>query len=92
MCKGNLIRSLKKKNRRLFIGSFVIAIAIINFIRVVKGIEMKKMKMIKFITFQMLQSEENGKQMMIQGQLQMVVLFIDAFKPKTIDGSGSSGN
>lgn len=40
----------------------------------------------------MLQSEENGKQMMIQGQLQMVVLFIDAFKPKTIDGSGSSGN
>ncbi len=92
MCKGNLIRSLKKKNRRLFIGSLVIANAIINFISVVKEIEMKKMEMIKFITFQMLQSEENGKQMMIQGQLQMVVLFIDVLKPKTIDGSGSSGN
>jgi len=76
----------------LFIGSFVIANAIINFVRVVKEIEMKKMEMIKFITFQMLQSEENGKQMMIQGQLQMVVLFRDVLKPKTIDGSGSSGN
>jgi hypothetical protein len=76
----------------LFIGSLVIANAIINFISVVKEIEMKKMEMIKFITFQMLQSEENGKQMMIQGQLQMVVLFIDVLKPKTIDGSGSSGN
>ncbi len=92
MCKGNLIRSLQKKNRRLFIDSFVIANAIINFIHVVKEIEMKKMEMIKFITFQMLQSEENGKQTMIQGQLQMVLLFIDVLKPKTIDGSGSSGN
>jgi hypothetical protein len=44
VCKGNLIRSLKKKNRRLFIGSLAIANAIINFIRVVKEIEMKKMK------------------------------------------------
>jgi hypothetical protein len=58
----------------------------------VKDIEMKKMKMIKFNTFQMLQSEENGKQMMIQGQLLMVVLFINVLKPKTIDGSGSNGN
>ncbi len=64
-----LNKKLKKKKRRLFIGSFVIANAIINFIRVVKEIEMKKMEMIKFITFQMLQSEENGKQMMIRGQL-----------------------
>jgi hypothetical protein len=44
----------------LFIGSLAIANAIINFIRVVKEIEMKN-EMIKFITFQMLQSEENGK-------------------------------
>ncbi len=58
----------------------------------VKEIELKRMEMTKFITFQMLQSKEKGKQMMIQGQLQLVVLFADVLKPKTIDGNGSSGN
>ncbi len=48
--------------------------------------------MIEFNTFQMLQSEKNGKQMMMQGQLQMVALFIELLKPKTTNGSGSSGN
>ncbi len=38
-----------------------------NFTHVVKKNELKKMEMTKFITFQMLQSEEKGKQMMIQG-------------------------
>jgi hypothetical protein len=59
---------------------------------VVKEIEFKKMEMTKFITFQVLQSEEKGKQMMIQGQLQLVVLFLNVLKPKIIDDSGSSGN
>jgi hypothetical protein len=90
--QGKPNKKLEKKKKRLFIGSFVLANAIINFIRVLKEIEMKKVEMIKFITFQLLQSEEKGKQMMIQGQLQMVALFIDVLKPKTIDGSGSSGN
>ncbi len=44
--------------------------------------------MTKFITCQMLQSEINGKQMMIQGQLQLATLFANVLKPKTIDGSG----
>jgi len=60
--------------------------------QVVKEIELKRMEMTKFITSQMLQSEEKGKQMMIQGQLQLVVLFANVLKPKTIDGSGGSGN
>jgi hypothetical protein len=29
---------------------------------------------------------------MIQGQLQLAILFTDVLKPKTIDGNGSSGN
>jgi len=35
----------------------------------VKEIELKKMEMTKFITFQMSQNEKNEKKMMIQGQL-----------------------
>jgi hypothetical protein len=76
----------------LSIGSSTIVDTINNFTHVVKEIELKIMKMAKFITFQMLQSEEKGKQMMIQGQLQLVVLFLNVLKPKTIDDSGSSGN
>jgi hypothetical protein len=72
--------------------SFAIADAIHNFTCVVKEIEFLKMEMIKFITSQMLQSEENGKQLMIQGQLQLVILFTDVLKLKTTYGSGSSGN
>jgi len=59
---------------------------------VVKIIEFYKMEMTKFITPQMLQNEDNGKQMMIQGQLQLAILFTNVLKPKTIDGNGSSGN
>jgi hypothetical protein len=76
----------------LSIGSSTIAEAINNFTHVLKEIELKRMEMTKFITFQMLQSKEKGKQMMIQGQLQLVVLFANVLKPKTIDGNGSSGN
>jgi hypothetical protein len=60
-------KKLKRKKRQLFIGSFVIADIINNFTHVVKEIEFKKWEMTKFITFQMLQSEQNRKQMMIQG-------------------------
>jgi len=59
---------------------------------VVKEIEFLKMETIKFITFQMLQNEDNGKQMMIQGQLQLAILFVNVLKLKTIDGNGSCGN
>jgi len=58
----------------------------------VKKIELKKMEMTKFITSQMLQSEENGKQMIIQSQLYLAALFADVLKPKTIDDNGSNGN
>jgi hypothetical protein len=50
------------------------------------------MEMIKSIISQMLQSEENGKQLTIQGQLQLVILFANVLKLKTTYSSGSSGN
>ncbi len=40
-----------------------------------KKLELEKMKLKKFITSQMLQSEKNGRQMMIQKQLYLVVFF-----------------
>ncbi len=36
----------------------------------------------------MLQSEDNEKKMMIQGQLELDVLFANVLKPKTIDDNG----
>jgi hypothetical protein len=60
----------------LFTSSFAIIDGIINFTNVVKEIEIKKIEMTKFITFQILQNEENGKQMMIQGQLYKWLLFL----------------
>ncbi len=50
-----------------------------------KEIEFLKMEMIKFITSQMLQNEENRKQIMIQGQLQLAILFTNVLKLKTIE-------
>jgi hypothetical protein len=67
--QGELNKKLKRKKRRLSPSSFAIANAISNITHVVKEIKLKKIKMTKFITCQMLQSEDNGKQMMIQGQL-----------------------
>ncbi len=61
--KGKPNNKLKKKKKRLSIGSSTIANAI-NFTRG-EGNSIKKMEMKKFITFQMLQNER----MMIQGQL-----------------------
>jgi hypothetical protein len=64
-----------RKKKKLPIGSFAILNAMINFIDVMKKLEFKKMKLKKFITSQMLQSEKNGRQMMIQRELYLVVLF-----------------
>jgi hypothetical protein len=59
-------KKLERKKKRLSIGSSTIADAINNFTHLMKEIELKKMEMTKFITFQMLQNEEKCKQMMIQ--------------------------
>jgi hypothetical protein len=64
-----LNKKLKRKKRRLFTSSSTITYAINKFTHVVKEIEFLKMEMTKFITPQMLQNENNGKQMMIQGQV-----------------------
>jgi len=68
-------KRLDRKKKKLSTRSFVILDAIINFINVMKNLELEKMKLKNFITSQMLQSEKNGKQMMIQRQLYLVVLF-----------------
>jgi hypothetical protein len=67
--QGEPNKKLKRKKRRLSPCSFAIANAINNFTHVVKKIEFLKMEMTNFITCQMLQSEDNGKQMMIQEQM-----------------------
>jgi hypothetical protein len=90
--QGKLNKKLKRKKRWLSISSYIITNAINNFTHLVKEIELKKMEMTKFVTSQMLQNEKKGKQMMIQGQLQLVALFIDVLKPKTSYGNGSIGN
>jgi hypothetical protein len=76
-------KRLKRKKRWLSTSSSTIVDAINNFTHMVKEIELKKMEMTKFITSQMLQSEENKKQMMIQDQLQLVVLSTNVLKPNT---------
>ncbi len=53
---------------------------------------MKKMKVTKFIKSQLLQIEKNGKQMIVQGQLQMNVFFGTVLKKRTTNGSGGSDN
>jgi hypothetical protein len=63
-----------------------------NFTHMVKEIEFKKMEITKFIISQMLQNEENEKQIMIQGQLHVNALFANVLKSKTTNGSASSGN
>jgi argininosuccinate lyase len=60
-------KNFKRKKKQLFTSSFAITNAINKFTHVVKEIEFLKMEMTKFITPQMLQNEDDGKQMMIQG-------------------------
>jgi hypothetical protein len=81
-----------RKRGRLFPCSFAIANAIINFTHIVKELGMKKMKVTKFIKSQLLQIENNGKQMIVQGQLQMNVFFGTVLKKRTTNGSGGSDN
>ncbi len=56
-----------------------------------KEIEILKMEITKFITSQMLQNENNGKQMMIRG-LQLVISFSNVLKLKITNGNGSNDN
>jgi hypothetical protein len=95
-CKlPNVQRELNKKARtrgRLFTRSFAIANVIIKFTDIVKELEMKKMEMTKFIKSQLLQIEKNGKQMIVQGQLQMNAFFGTVLKTRTTNGSGGSDN
>jgi len=53
-------KRVNRKKKKLPIGSFTIVDAMINFIYVMKKLELKKMKLKNFITFQILQSEKYG--------------------------------
>ncbi len=57
-----------------------------------KELEMKKMKITKLIKSQLLQIEKKGKQMIVQGQLQMNAFFGTVLKTRTTNGNGGSDN
>jgi hypothetical protein len=59
--KGKSNKKLEKSKGKLFTSSFTIAIPITNFTNVIKEIEIKKMEMKKFVTFQMLQNKKMKK-------------------------------
>ncbi len=80
--QGKPKKKLERKKRRLFIVSSIIVDAITNFTIGERDWNVK-MEMKKFITFQMLQSEENGRQMIIQGQGENT-LQVNQLSPKKV--------
>ncbi len=73
---------MENKRRKLDASSFAIANVMKEFSKGVKEIEKMNMEMIERITTQMLQNEQKGRKLMVQGQLQMVALFIEVLKLK----------
>jgi len=79
--KVNQIRSWKIKIK-MDVGSATITDAIKEFSISVQEIKKLEIKMTKKITSQMLQSEKERKQMVLQNQLQIVTIFAKVLKPK----------
>ncbi len=73
---------MENKRRKLDASSFAIADVMKEFSKGVKEIEKMNMEMIEKTTTQMLQNEQKGRKLMVQGQLQMVALFIEVLKLK----------
>jgi hypothetical protein len=48
------------------------------------------MQMTKEITTQILKSEQVGRKLLLEGQLQMVVLFVEVLKPRDLVGPSFS--
>lgn len=68
--QGNLTK--RPREEKVFYWLITIANVIAHFTHVAKDLEFKKMKMTKFIKFQMLQNEKKAK-MMFQNELQWLL-------------------
>jgi hypothetical protein len=72
--------------RKLTVGDLTIADAIKYGFDGVQESEKMKMQVTKEITSQILESEQQGRQLYFQSQLQMASLIVEAFKPKDTTG------
>jgi len=55
-----------------------------------KELKFSKMQMTKEITTQILKSEQVERKLLLEGQLQMVVLFVEVLKPRDLVGPSFS--
>ena len=83
-CEGQVNKSANKKKRKLLTGDEAIANAITHFSDGVLEVEKMKLK----VTEKLIDSEREGRELLMKGQLQMATLFVEALKNK--DSSGSS--
>jgi hypothetical protein len=81
---GQVNKSANK--RKLTVGDLTIADAIKYGFDGVQESEKMKMQVTKEITSQILESEQQGRQLYFQSQLQMASLIVEAFKPKDTTG------
>jgi hypothetical protein len=82
-------KSANKRKRKLTIGDSAIVDAIKYGFDGIQESEKMKMQMTKEITSQILESEQQGRQLYFQSQLQMACLIGEAFKPKDTVGGFS---
>jgi len=77
-CTGQLNKSAEKRKRKLNAGDHAIASAITNFSDGIIQIEKMKLQ----LTEKIIESEKQGREMVLQGQLQMATLFAEVLKAK----------
>ncbi|KAG0594759.1 hypothetical protein M758_UG106800 [Ceratodon purpureus] len=77
-CVGQLNKSAEKRRRKLSAGDHAIASAITDFSNGIIEIEKMKLEVIEKI----IESEKQGREMVLQGQLQMAALFVEVLKAK----------
>ena len=77
-------KSANKRKRKLLAGDEAIASTITHFSNGVLEVEKMKLK----VTEKFIDSEREGRELLMKGQLQMTALFVEALKNK--DSSGSS--
>ncbi len=82
VCKAKPTKEWKIKEKKFDAGSSTIIDAIKKNSTSVKEIENMMMEMTERITTHILQSEQIGKELIEQGQLQMTVLFVEYLMPK----------
>ncbi len=80
--QGKVNKRMENKRRKLDASFFAIVDAIKEFSEGVKEIEKMIMEMTERIATYMLQSEWIGRELIVQGQMQMATLFDKVLKPK----------